>query len=155
MVDDEDGRTFVRFRGRPSGRRAGNGLRRTYRQQVPRGFGSRPATAVEWAKARRHAAGDTPSPRGRVDFDHNRHCHRCDRLCGGSLTTHTWPSRLNESEAAALALTSSFLQSHQGELNSRPAAYKAAALPTELWWRTESIVPSGKRFPRESGAVAM
>src|SRR2546422_9068968 len=38
-----------------------------------------------------------------------------------------------------------FLRSHQGELNSRPAAYKAAALPTELWWRIESIVPFGKR----------
>ena len=24
-------------------------------------------------------------------------------------------------------------------MNSRPAAYKAAALPTELWWRAESI----------------
>ena len=33
-----------------------------------------------------------------------------------------------------------FLRSHQGELNSRPAAYKAAALPTELWWRD---VPMG------------
>ncbi len=41
--------------------------------------------------------------------------------------------------------------SHQGELNSRPAAYKAAALPTELWWRGEPIGASCKSvFARDS-----
>lgn len=44
-------------------------------------------------------------------------------------------------------------ESHQGELNSRPAAYKAAALPTELWWRAESIVPFGKRVSARARAV--
>src|SRR5439155_818112 len=43
MVDDEDGRAFVRFRGRPSGRRAGDGLGRTYREHFPRRLGYRPA----------------------------------------------------------------------------------------------------------------
>ena len=36
-------------------------------------------------------------------------------------------------------------ESHQGELNSRPAAYKAAALPSELWWRSEPIDRCTKR----------
>ncbi len=44
-------------------------------------------------------------------------------------------------------------ESHQGELNSRPAAYKAAALPTELWWRAEPIAPFGKRVSGRVGAL--
>src|SRR5207245_10202513 len=41
-----------------------------------------------------------------------------------------------------------FSRSHQGELNSRPAAYKAAALPTELWWRVEPMGRCGKSVLR-------
>src|SRR5881296_3218342 len=43
MVDDEDGRALVRFRGRPSGRRAGDGLGWTYREHFSRPLGYRPA----------------------------------------------------------------------------------------------------------------
>lgn len=39
-------------------------------------------------------------------------------------------------------------ESHQGESNSRPAAYKAAALPTELWWRDASMVAERKSISR-------
>ena len=41
-----------------------------------------------------------------------------------------------------------FAESHPGELNSRPAAYKAAALPTELGWRGRAIGPGGKNVCR-------
>src|SRR2546429_8652096 len=41
-----------------------------------------------------------------------------------------------------------FLRSHQGELTSRPAAYKAAALPTELWCRLEGMGRCGKSVLR-------
>src|SRR2546428_396841 len=36
-------------------------------------------------------------------------------------------------------------RSHPGESNSRPAAYKAAALPAELGWRSEPMEAFGKR----------
>ena len=41
-----------------------------------------------------------------------------------------------------------FRESHPGESNSRPAAYKAAALPTELGWRGRAIGRGGKNVCR-------
>src|SRR5439155_967187 len=109
MVDDEDGNAHFQLCGRLHGRRASNRLGRPHREQVPRGFGYRCATAAEWAKPRLHADGDATFHRERVDFDHNHHCNSRNRLCGESLTTHTWGSRLNESEVTTLASTSSSL----------------------------------------------
>src|SRR5438093_3194596 len=107
MVHDEDRDTFLQLDGQQDRRRASDRLRRPHRDAVPRGFGYRCATAAEWAKPRLHADGDATFHRERVDFDHNHHCNSRNRLCGGSLTTHTWGSRLNESEVTTLASTSS------------------------------------------------